>query len=219
MSNIFKIIDEDHLLEILNKYQMKLTTVSFTTKQNDSDRAMKNCLIKLAKEYRSHMFIYIDLDNYKTRNIIKDINMGDTVIYFCYPRYEYAAKIVNRDVEAVVDIFKDTETRIRMKIIQLQQQQNKPIAKPVAPQPQTQQPAQAPMQQQIPQVQVPQLAHPVPVQQPIYNAPMQPVNQQVLIQQPIQYVQPQNVCPPPKPDISNLLNQIDVVRKKKESKK
>lgn len=224
MSNIYKIIDEEHLLEILNKYQMKLTTVSFTTKQDDADRAMKNCLIKLAKEYVNHMFIYIDLDNYKTKNVVKDISVGDTIIFFCYPRYECAAKIVKRDVDAVVDIFKDTEARIRMKMMQLQQQQNKPPAKqaPIAPQQVVQQPVRTiPTQKQQPMMPQPVYQTPVapiplqplmpqqnPIQQPVYHAPV--------LQQPI--IPPQNVSAP-KQDLSNLLNQIDVARKKKETKK
>lgn len=87
MNNIYKVVNEADLNEILGDNLMKLVVVSFTSKINDINRNIERCLKTLAKNNNSAFFAYIDVDNFKRsgdglNDAFKVKTLATTIIYF-----------------------------------------------------------------------------------------------------------------------------------------
>lgn len=81
MNNIYRVIDESHILEILENNPYKFVVVTFTSKQSDFNKKIYKRLISLAKEHTDAIFIYIDVEDYKYIGRIKVNKITSTMIF------------------------------------------------------------------------------------------------------------------------------------------
>lgn len=192
MSNIYRVINEEHLNEILTNNLFKIVLVSFTTKAADATGSVKKCLINLAASFKNSIFIYIDVDNYIRQGII-NVDSLSTLIFF---QKKIFYKIDNNDCETIEKYFFDSEQRTRNIT------HNALFGEPVQ-QPKYQ--PQLPINSQLsvkPQLLVnPQL----PINPQLSIKPQLPINPQLP-------VKPQNV----QNNLSDIINKLELVAKSKE---
>lgn len=122
MSNIYKVINEDHLFEILENNKLKLVMVSFTSKENDVGNKIKKCFIELAKENRDSMFAYIDVKQYNNNGKITIDGLATTEIFL---NNKQVFLIQGNDVNLITKTFSKAK--------QLLANIQKPVQQPVAP--------------------------------------------------------------------------------------
>lgn len=79
-SNIYRIIDEADIIELLKKYPTKIILAVFATKNNNS-RAIKLCLRELSKQYVHAFFLYIDVAQYTHHGILEIHGLPSFNIY------------------------------------------------------------------------------------------------------------------------------------------
>ena len=80
MSNLYQVLNENDLIDILNKNQNKLIIMLFSAKWCQPCKMIKPVFIKLSKKHVKSLFLYIDINNYnecKTTN--KPISFLDKV--------------------------------------------------------------------------------------------------------------------------------------------
>ena len=151
-NNIFKIVNEEHILEILNLNPFKLVTVVFTSKQNDVGSELKKCIVTLAREFANSLFLYVDVDQYTTQQRILIDKIATTYIFF---KGMVGAQITGSDVYYIVKSFKTLESQSRhvtqqyleqLAVVSKQQAQIK--QQPVMQQPVMQQQPVMPQQKQ-----------------------------------------------------------------------
>ena len=110
MSNIYRVIDEEHLDEILLNSMFKLVYVFFTSKVNDTNNGLKKILFNMSQKHKNSMFIYVDVDNYKTQNKAKVDNLPTIVCYF---QSQEMFRITKNVPEQIVCLFEDLEVKTR----------------------------------------------------------------------------------------------------------
>ena len=178
MSNIYRVIDEEHLNEIFHNNMNKLVIITFTSKINDVGNTLKKCLIELASNFKHNMFIYIDIDQYKNIGKIEISNLPTTIMYV---NWIEIYRVIGNDVNALKQCYFMAESKTRASSMNMYQKtQQRTSFNPST----SFNPIQQPMQQPIPQSN----QQPVPQsnQQPVQpstsfnqnsNQPNQPIQQ------------------------------------------
>ena len=87
MSNIYVIKDEEHLEEIIKTNKFKIVLTVFTSKINDPSFLLKKWLISKASQYKYCIFLYVDVDNFKTNGYLEKMDhpidaLATTMIFF-----------------------------------------------------------------------------------------------------------------------------------------
>jgi hypothetical protein len=209
MSNIYRVIDEEHLFEILINNMFKVVVASFTSKINDTGYNIKKCMLGLSSDFKNSIFLYIDVDKYKQYGRIAIDSLPTTIIFF---QQKELYKIMGKDVLVIEQCFKDAEIKTRQitlkmmhppPIQQIQQQMQQPM----------QQQMQQPMQQQMQQPMQQQMQQPMQQQM---QQPMQQPQKHVPIQLQMQLQKQQDSNQRGKPNIMNVINKLEALRKTKE---
>jgi hypothetical protein len=81
MSNIYRITNENDIIEIVEHNLYKLIVVSFTTKQYKHNE-FKKCLIDMASKFQNSIFLYVDVNNYMSSGNLKIYNIPETIIVY-----------------------------------------------------------------------------------------------------------------------------------------
>lgn len=192
-SNIYRVIDEDHLFEILQNNSTKLVVVTMTTKLADPGNSIKKCLIGLSEKYKHCMFIYIDIDRYKNKGQVKIPGIPSTLMFFMH---QARVVVSGNNINEITQAFKDTEERVQYVLEHPPQQQVQV--------------------QQSPYLNAPELEHQRQPQIDNINAE-QPIMRPPPILQKLQQNQ-QNKIPKPtdKKSLASVINKVEQVQKKKE---
>lgn len=81
MSNIYKVINEEHLNEILENNLNTPVVALYTSKLNDSNMNLKKFLKYTSSKIKDFMFLYIDVDNYINNTTIHVKSLPTTYIF------------------------------------------------------------------------------------------------------------------------------------------
>lgn len=230
MSNIYIVKDEDHLGEILSNNKFKIVLTVFTSKINDNNFSLKKWVISTASQFKNSIFLYIDVDNFKTNGLLERMEcpisvLATTMIFFKeHPLYI----IRGNDVQAIEQCFKETEVKTR-KITQHILKNGYPVENPIPPQSPTPiTPPPTPSDSKTPQL--PQSTPSISlesVQQMIQQSLSQILPQylqqmQLQLQTQIgtQKITENKQAPKPelkKPDLLNIINKLEAVKKTKQT--
>jgi hypothetical protein len=210
MSNIYSVIDEDHINEILTNNRFKIVSIAFVTDRSDVNKSIKKTFISLANELKSSFFIYINLDNYQSRGRFELEGVPTILIYFNMRRI---GKISGGNIKDIKSCIYELEEQTR---------NIQPVHPPTVPS--QQQPQMVPSHQQPPMVQT----HQPPMVQ-THQPPMVPSQQQPLMvqsqQQPpmVQTHQPPPMVQTQPPlqqmsheDLVNIISKLEKVQEVKE---
>lgn len=83
--NIFQVINEDHVDEILTQHRLNLTIVMLSAKNCGPCKHIKPAFVNLAKQYKDIFCVYIDRDNYlvtKGKHFMEYESTPTFVFYF-----------------------------------------------------------------------------------------------------------------------------------------
>ena len=219
MSNIYRVINEEHIGEILRNNRFKLVTVAITSKLNDHEGKIKRCLINLSRQYVNSIFLYVDVNQYEHHNVILIDTLPTTIVFFngC-EFYRICGQDINSIIKCVsIGELKSRQITLRALSAQQPVQQLSQLQHPLV----QQQPEHSPVQQsqlQQPEHSAVQQPQQPQLQQPEHSAVQQP-------QQP--QLQKHTVTPPATPtkkkrhnkqDIGTLIGKLEVLQetKKKE---
>lgn len=231
MSNIYIVKDEEHLGEILNNNLYKLVLTIFTSKVNDVNFILKKWIISTANQFKNSIFLYIDVDNFKTFGLLEQkkcpINvLATTMIFF---REQPLYIIRGNDVQAIDQCLKDA-------VLRTQQITNHVLKYGVPPENPTKTPKSP--EQQIKPTNPPEQQTNPPDQQTNPQITLEMVQQMIqqtlsqLLPQHLQQLQMQlqsqfisqireNKLDKPienkKPDILNIINKLEAVKKTKQT--
>lgn len=104
-NNIFRVLNENDLVEILNSYTTKMIVISFISKTSDTNCGIKKALVKLSQENPENIFLYIDVHNYlQTNSILINHIQGVPTTFFYYANEEIACAKGNH-ISDIVDTF------------------------------------------------------------------------------------------------------------------
>lgn len=84
LNNLYRVVHENDLDEILLENAHRLVAIMFVTKTIDAQLQLKKCLMQLASENPNNFFVYIDVNSYTTTNnrLTKKIEkMPSTYLY------------------------------------------------------------------------------------------------------------------------------------------
>jgi DNA polymerase III gamma/tau subunit len=205
MSNIYRVLNEEDLAELIEKNKFRVTVVIYTSKLNDIGKKIKKFLVELAYSYKESIFIYIDVDNFNTRNTINITRLPTSFIYFNRQAFY---EIIGYDIEKIKSCFIEIEMRgrpITQNFLSKQQSTtninpqeqikvNYPLHQALFNQQQI--PQQQMQPQQMPQQQMPQQQMPQQQMPPQQMQPQQQMQQQQMQQQQMQPQQmPQQMQP------------------------
>lgn len=109
MSNIYRITNENDIVEIVEHNLYKLTVVSFTTKQYKHNE-FKKCLNDLASKFRNSIFLYVDVNNYLSNGNLRIYNIPETIIVYNGKR---CVQIDGINFDLIVDKFCEFEMKTR----------------------------------------------------------------------------------------------------------
>lgn len=130
MQNIYRVVNEEHLIEILERNLFRIVMVSFGTKQLGG-HIFKKYLVDMAKKYPNSIFLYVDLDQYETQRKINLITVPTTIIYF---NKNQCGQIPKMNFDDVTKIFCHIEQQSRhvtinyyQKIDQIENECEKPL--------------------------------------------------------------------------------------------
>jgi len=217
MSNIYRVIDEEHLIEILENNRFKIVLTIYTSKVNDVNKTLKNFLIDIASSNNDAIFIYIDMDNFQQREMTN--NIDDLPTSFVYFNLRPTHKIIGGNVKYIKQCFDEQEREARrvLQNAQMRQTQTSVVRNPVPIHPALFNQIQQPMQPLM------------PVQQPVNQYYQNPS-----IQQPNMQVEPHTINHPPmgqqkhipvqiqtqpktaKENIENLIGKLENIKKMKQ---
>jgi len=109
MSNIYRIVDETHLCDIIDRNQFKVIVVSFGNKRTNG-HILKKSLVELSKKFQQSIFLYVDVDQYTRTGIVKVGGVPTTMIFF---NKELTVEITGINPSGLNDVFCDFEQRTR----------------------------------------------------------------------------------------------------------
>ena len=113
-NNIYRVINEQDLNEILSENSHRLVCIVFLTKYADSQLNIKKCLIKLAYENPNNFFVYIDLNSFVFTE--KRFTFERLPITYYYLDNEEVANVQGNNVDKIYDTFNQLIKLINQKI-------------------------------------------------------------------------------------------------------
>jgi len=198
-TNLYQVIKEEDLKEILNDHIHELTVIMFSSNKCQPCKTILPTFVQTAQQRSDCFFVYIDVLTYidKTRKYTEKLK--------CTPRFSYyynnqeIAYVIGKDEKLFTNTLNDLIYRIKEKKAEIKRKNllntyttqytphtNFPQQQPLyQTQPQTQQVQQTPVQQ-VQQTPIQQT--PVQQQQPVQQqlVQQQPFQQQPVQQQPVQ---------------------------------
>jgi Mg-chelatase subunit ChlI len=109
MSNIYRIVDEEHLIEIVDHNPYKIIVVTFTTQQNHHNE-FKKCLIELSSKFKDSIFLYVDINKYSNKGILRVYKIPETIFVFDRKRI---VQIDGFELNQIVNRFYEFEAHTR----------------------------------------------------------------------------------------------------------
>ena len=203
-NNIYRVINEPDLNEILLDNSHRLVCVVFLTKNADPQLNIKKCFIQMAYENPNNFFIYIDLNSFTFTE--KRFTFDRLPTTFYYLDNEEIANVQGNNVHKIYDTFNQLVKLINQKISENKTTVsintnffNTPQQQPSIQQP-TEQPIQASTQQPIQpstqQLTQQSIQQPPSIQPPSIQQPEEPehieneqVNSQILAFQKLREMQ------------------------------
>ncbi len=125
MTNIFKIINESSLTEIIDEKALTVIIIMFGSKKCVYSKDIKPKFIELSKEYPEFFFIYVDMMDYKiTENIYTEDIIDDKTGKITTPIFKF---ILNHDLLTIIPgaqytVLKKTTNDIYTKINKIKKQ-------------------------------------------------------------------------------------------------
>lgn len=84
-NNIVQVINEDHILEILDKYKNQIVVIMFASNTSVPCTQMKRPFVELSKKNPETIFIFVDIRNYTpTKNVYYESRTSNNLPLFKY---------------------------------------------------------------------------------------------------------------------------------------
>lgn len=117
ISNIFQVVKEEHLTEILNKNTQKIVLTMYSSKNCNPCKEIKPKFISIAKQNLDCFFVYIDVVGFaqKTGKYIEEERIESTPTFVFYFNGVSIAKIIGGYEKTIVDTLNLLRKKIEIK--------------------------------------------------------------------------------------------------------
>lgn len=131
--NIFQVLDEQHIDEILEDHQTQITIIMFSSKPCPHCKMIKPKFVDLAKQEGDCFFIYVDITNFKTTKGTYTKALESTPYFAYYIHGQQLANITGAHEQALVKTLHAIKEKIATKQQSQTQSQEQPqdIAKKI----------------------------------------------------------------------------------------